>query len=72
MRFEWPGIAISWPLPVPPDLPFSYFHDPTSPLYFEVSVSCANQCLGTGFKGLQADRESFFPYVFLFLNSNNI
>lgn len=31
-----------------------------------------NQCLGTGFKGLQADRESFFLYVFLFLNSNNI
>lgn len=31
-----------------------------------------SQCLGTGFKGLQADRESFFPYVFLFLNSNNI
>lgn len=46
MRFEWPGIAISWPLPVPPALHFSYFHDPTSPLYFEVSVSCAKPVFG--------------------------
>lgn len=66
MRFEWPGIAISWPLPVP--LLFIFLISMIQLLLCTLKLvsHVQSQCLGTGFKGLQADRESFFPYVFLF------